>query len=165
MNRRFAGSLMASMMFAGMIAGAAFAQAEQPFSTFQHDSSQPLEIVSDRLGISQAAQTAEFVGNVEVIQGTLTMRAQQMTVTYDQSSGDIRQLIATGDVLLSSGSEAAEGQRANYNVDTGFLVMEGDVLLTQGQSALSAQSMRINLNEGTGEFSGRVRTVFVPQSQ
>ena len=43
--------------------------------------------------------------------------------------------------------------------------MEGDVLLTQGQSALSAQSMRINLNEGTGEFSGRVRTVFVPQSQ
>ena len=161
MNLKFAGTLVAAML----IAGGAFAQASQAFSTFRHDSSQPLEIVSDRLGVSQAAATAEFIGNVEVLQGTLTMRADQMKVVYNQSTGDIRQLTAQGNVLLSSGAEAAEGQSADYNVETGFLVMEGDVLLTQGQSALSAQSMRINLNDGTGEFSGRVRTVFVPQSQ
>lgn len=161
MITRFASAFVATMM----IAGGVFAQASQPFSTFRHDSSQPMEIVSDRLGVSQQAQTADFIGNVEVMQGTLTMRADRMTVTYDQDSGGIRQLVATGNVLLSSGTEAAEGQSADYNVETGFLTMEGDVLLTQGQSALSAQSMRINLNDGTGDFSGRVRTVFVPQSE
>lgn len=161
MTTRFAGAFVAMMM----IAGSAFAQAQQPFSTFTHDSSQPMEIVSDRLGISQQAQTADFIGNVEVMQGTLTMRADRITVTYDEATGDVRQLIATGNVLLSSGTEAAEGQSADYNVESGFLTMEGDVLLTQGQSALSAQTMRINLNDGTGDFSGRVRTVFVPQPQ
>ncbi|SOH93087.1 lipopolysaccharide export system protein LptA [Monaibacterium marinum] len=161
MTKRFAGTLIAALM----IAGSVLAQASQPFSSFRHDSSQPVEIASDRLGVSQQAQTAEFIGNVEVLQGALTLRADQMLVSYDQGTGDIRQMVATGNVLLSSGTEAAEGQSADYNVETGFLEMQGDVLLTQGQSALSAQSMRINLNEGTGEFAGRVRTVFVPQSQ
>ncbi|WP_316014399.1 lipopolysaccharide transport periplasmic protein LptA [Roseobacter sp. HKCCA0434] len=141
---------------------AAVAQQSQPFSTFRHDSSQPIEIASDRLGVSQQAQTARFEGNVEVIQGTLTLQADRMTVRYDEASGDVSRLEADGNVLLSSGTEAAEGQQAVYDVDSGILTMQGDVLLTQGQSALSSQSMRIDLNAGTGEFEGRVRTVFVP---
>ena len=157
--------LAAIAMGAALIGSAVVAQTAQPFSSFRHDSSQPLEIVSDRLGISQQAATAEFIGNVEVLQGTLTLRADRMQVTYDNASGDVRRLVATGDVLLSSGTEAAEGQSATYDLDDGMLVMEGDVLLTQGQSAVSAETMRIDLTNGTGEFSGRVRTVFVPQGQ
>ncbi|QPH55857.1 lipopolysaccharide transport periplasmic protein LptA [Pontivivens ytuae] len=141
------------------------AQQEQPFSTFQHNPEQPLEIVSDRLGVSQVAQTAEFIGNVEAQQGRLTLRADRMLVTYDGDNGEIERVQATGNVFLTSGTEAAEGAEADYNVSTGFLTMRGDVLLTQGQNALSSEEMRIDLSTGTGEFTGRVRTVFVPTEQ
>ena len=161
MNARFAATLIGLTL----MAGAAAAQDAQPFSTFRQDATQPLEIASDRLGVSQQAATAEFIGNVEVMQGTLTLRADRMTVRYDQESGDVRTLEARGNVLLSSGTEAAEAQSADYDVESGILVMQGDVLVTQGQSALSAQNLRIDLNAGTGDFSGRVRTVFVPQSE
>jgi lipopolysaccharide export system protein LptA len=69
---------------------------------------------------------------------------------------------ASGNVTLSNGSEAAESERATYEVAGGVIEMEGDVLLTQGENALSSQSLRIDLNDGTGLLQGRVQTIFQP---
>ena len=71
-------------------------------------------------------------------------------------------MVATGNVTLSNGEEAAEAERATYEVATGQVEMEGDVLLTQGQNALSSQRLSIDLNAGTGQLEGRVQTIFVP---
>ncbi|RED18486.1 Lipopolysaccharide export system protein LptA [Pontivivens insulae] len=141
------------------------AQQAQPFSTFQHDPTQPLEVFSDTLGVSQAANTAVFRGSVEAVQGELTLTADEMTVTYDEATGDVVRLVATGDVFLKSLLETAEGQFADYMVAEGTLNMSGDAMLTQGNNALSSDEMRIDLNTGSGEFIGRVRTIFVPTSQ
>ena len=72
-------------------------------------------------------------------------------------------MLATGNVTLSNGSEAAEAARASYVVATGIVEMEGDVLLTQGANALSSEKLRIDLTAGTGFLDGRVRTIFTPQ--
>ena len=41
-------------------------------------------------------------------------------------------MLATGNVTLSNGAEAAEAERATYDVATGQVEMEGDVLLDPG---------------------------------
>jgi lipopolysaccharide export system protein LptA len=66
---------------------------------------------------------------------------------------------ATRGVTLVSGSEAAEAQRADYDIEAGQVVMTGNVLLTQGPSALTAERMVVNLSDGTAQLTGRVRTV------
>ena len=71
-------------------------------------------------------------------------------------------MVATGNVTLTNGAEAAEAEQATYEVAAGTIEMEGDVLLTQGQNALSSQTLRIDLNAGTGQLEGRVQTIFVP---
>jgi lipopolysaccharide export system protein LptA len=93
-------------------------------------------------------------------QGEMRISAGVVRVVYDDASGQIAQLMASGGVTLVTATEAAEAQSAEYDLTTGLLTMTGDVLLTQGASALSAERMVVNLTENTARMEGRVRTVF-----
>jgi len=150
------------------IPAAAAGQATVPFGGLSHDASLPVEITSDRLDLDQASGKAVFSGTVKVGQGTLRMAADRIDVFYvtaeGAESGAIDHLVATGNVTLSNGTEAAESQAATYQVATGIVEMQGDVLLTQGQNALSSQSLKIDLAAGTGTLEGRVQTIFTPRS-
>jgi len=124
------------------------------------DPNAPLEITADALSVDQDSGSAVFSGNVIIGQGDLRIAAARVQVVYDDASGDIRQLSATGGVTLVTASEAAEAQAAEYNLATGVLSLSGEVLLTQGPTALSADRMTVNLSTGTAQLDGRVRTVF-----
>lgn len=158
-------------------AAAAAAQTTVPFGTARHDASQPVEVTSDRLDLDQGTGTAVFSGTVRVGQGELRLAADRVQVFYDpkaQSSGSgtgtaagtgpIQRLVATGNVTLANGSEAAEASEATYEVASGKVDMTGDVLLTQGSNALSGDRLAIDLNANTARMDGRVRTLFVPRS-
>jgi lipopolysaccharide export system protein LptA len=156
---------LAAVILAAFAAAAAAQQV--PFGE-SHDAGQPVEITSDRLDLDQAAGTAVFSGAVKVGQGALRLAADRVEVFYDEDgeqSGTVRRMIATGNVTLSNGAEAAEAERATYEVATGQVEMEGDVLLTQGQNALSSERLSIDLDAGTGRLEGRVKTIFVPGSE
>ena len=70
-------------------------------------------------------------------------------------------MVATGNVTLSNGEEAAEAERATYEVATGQVEMEGDVLLTQGQNAMSSERLSSTSTPApAGSRAGAV--IFVP---
>ena len=141
--------------------------ARVPFGGLKHDATLPVEITSDRLDLDQAAGSAVFSGTVKVGQGDLRLAADRVEVFYadNQGSGQINRLVATGNVTLANGSEAAESDTATYEVAQGTIVMAGSVLLTQGQNALSSEKLNIDLNAGTGQLEGRVQTIFVPAAK
>jgi lipopolysaccharide export system protein LptA len=149
-----------------MLPTLAFAQAQVPFGGLSHDSTLPVEITADRLDLDQAAGSAVFTGGVKVGQGAMRLAADRVEVFYDEESteatGKVQRMVATGNVTLSNGAEAAEAERATYEVAAGTIEMQGDVLLTQGQNALSSERLTIDLNSGTGQLEGRVQTIFVP---
>jgi lipopolysaccharide export system protein LptA len=156
-------------ILAVLLLGLALAQAEVPFGGLEHDASLPVEITADRLDLDQAAGSAVFTGGVKVGQGTLRLAADRVEVFYDQASteptGKVERMVATGNVTLANGTEAAEADQAVYEVAQGTIAMQGDVLLTQGQNALSSERLDIDLNAGTGRLEGRVQTIFVPGTQ
>lgn len=120
---------------------------------------QQVEVSADSLSINQAAGTAEFTGNVVIIQGDLRLGAPRVTVRYGDG-GEVTQAVASGGVTMSDGTDAAEAQSATYDVTADRLVMEGDVLLTQGPGAVTGGKLTLNLASGTGQMTGGVRTVF-----
>lgn len=146
--------------------GSAAAQgATVPFGGLEHDNTLPVEITSDALALDQAAGTAVFTGTVEVGQGMLRLAADRLEVVYasdEAGTGAIERMLASGNVTLTNGAEAAEAAQARYDVTSGVVEMEGDVLLTQGKNALSSERLRIDLAAGTGVLEGRVQTIFVP---
>ncbi len=134
------------------------------FGATQADPSQPVEVTSDSLDVNQADGSAEFTGNVLIIQGEMRLSAQRVLVNYTETNDGIESMQATGDVLLVSGPDAAEAQRADYTIASGVIVMTGNVLLTQGANVLTSDKMTVRLSDGTAQMSGRVKTVINPNA-
>lgn len=130
------------------------------FGTIKQDTTAPIEVTADTLTVDQATGTALFKGNVLINQDELRLSAQKVKVIYRSESAGIAKLAATGNVTLISGTDAAETQRADYDIDSGTIVMTGDVLFTQGPNVLTAQKMTIDLTAGTIHMSGQVKIIF-----
>jgi lipopolysaccharide export system protein LptA len=135
------------------------AQTSVAFGTIQQDTGLPVEATSDNLSVDQETGTAVFTGNVVIGQGEMRMSAPRVLVIYDETKSAIASLEATGGVTLVSGPDAAEAERADYNIDEGTIVMSGNVLLDQGLNAVSADRMTVQLESGTAQMSGRVKTI------
>ena len=149
-----------AFVVAMLLAAPAFAQTNINLGGIRADSSAPVEVAADSLTVDQDTGTAVFSGNVAIGQGDLRLSAGSVRVIYDEATGDITKLNASGGVTFVTATEAAEAQTAVYDLTSGTIVLTGDVLLTQGASALSANQMTVNVNTGTAQMSGRVRTVF-----
>lgn len=152
-------SLIASLLMAILAAPLLAQGATVAFGTIEQDTSLPVEVTADNLSVDQATGTAVFTGNVLIGQGALRLTAERVEVVYRAEAEGIAKLEATGGVTLVSGDDAAEADRADYDIDAGTLVMTGNVLLTQGGSALSSEQMTIQLEDGTAQMSGRVKTI------
>lgn len=138
----------------------AFAQGFQiSFGSLQQDTDEPVEITADALSLNQTDGTAEFKGNVVIIQGTMRMSAPVVTVFYDEKTGGIARLEADKRVLLVKDGDAAEADKADYEIEKGIVVMTGDVLLTQGSNTMNSNKLTANLADGTAELEGRVKTI------
>lgn len=145
-------------------AGMAWAQeATLAFQGLKAGAGEPVEITADQLNVTQSASTAEFTGNVLVIQGGLRLSSDRLTVEYvEGDKTTIDRLIAEGNVLLSTPAEAAESARAVYVLTSQQLEMTGNVVLKQGANVMTGEKLSVNIAEGTGRMDGRVRTILQP---
>ncbi|WP_085867669.1 lipopolysaccharide transport periplasmic protein LptA [Pseudoruegeria aquimaris] len=163
MMRISASFLAGLMLLAATFAQPAAAQGTQiGFGGFQGDPSKPVDVTADQLEVDQADGAAIFSGNVLVTQGEMTLSADTLRVEYAEAGSDaaggISRLIATGNVVLVNGPDAAEAAEAVYTIATGIVEMQGNVLLTQGPNVISSERMTANLETGTARLDGRVRT-------
>ncbi|MDR9426764.1 MAG: lipopolysaccharide transport periplasmic protein LptA [Salibaculum sp.] len=140
----------------------ASAQTNLTLGAVNADPTAPVEITADSLEVDQDTGKASFSGNVEIGQGDLRLTAARVDVTYNDQTGAIDNLRASGGVTFVTPTEAAEAQRADYDIAGGTLVLEGQVLVTQGGSALSAERMRVDLRTGSARMDGQVRTILNP---
>lgn len=119
----------------------------------------PIEVAADSLSVDQTTGNAVFDGNVIIEQGSMRMEAAQVAVTYSEDSSSISKLVGNGGVKITSGTDIATADMAEYDVITGLLKMQGDVSLKQGRARINAGRMDVNLNDSTAALHGNVRTV------
>ena len=140
-----------------------WAQAGQvAFDKTQADRNLPVEVTSDNLSVNQADNTATFTGNVVIGQGEMRLAAPRVLVVYLPDRTGIESLEATGGVTLVSGEDAAEAERADYNISTGMIELRGNVLLVQGTNAITGETVLVDTAGGTAQVSGRVKTILQP---
>ena len=154
------GLCMAVLGLGYWVADAQAQTSQVAFGSLKQDPDLPVEVTAETLDVNQQDGTAVFNGNVVVIQGEMRLAAARVLVIYSDEESAIQRLIATGDVVLVSGPDEAEAERADYEIGSGTVVMTTNVLLTQGATAVSGDKMTVNLNTGTAEMNGRVKTVF-----
>lgn len=143
-----------------ILSPSAMAQVAIGFGGVSYDDSQPVEVTADALTVDQTSGEAVFTGNVIVVQGDLRMAAGSVRITYgtDGTNQDVREVIASGGVLVTRGTDAAEGAEARFDVASSLLTLTGNVLVTQGATAIAGDTMTVNMRTGSGSVDGRVRT-------
>ncbi len=145
--------------------GIAYAQGAQiAFGDTSQNSRLPVEVTADNLNVNQDDGTAVFTGNVLIGQGEMRLSAPRVLVVYKSDQSGIEKLEATGGVTLVSGEDAAEAQRADYDIDSGLIEMQGNVLLVQGSNSLTGDTMFVDTRAGTARVSGRVKTILQPEN-
>jgi len=123
------------------------------------NSDAPVEVEAENLAVNQKDGTAEFSGNVQIIQGDMKLTAPRVLVEYTEDNTGVERLEASGGVTIVSGEDAAESETADYRVQDRVIVMSGAVTIVQGPNTLSSDKVTINLETGTAQMEGRVRTV------
>ena len=170
---------MQKMIFLGVVLAAMPAMAQQDsnsgggvFAPGGHDTDQPIEITSDLLEVEQEKQVAIFIGNVDAIQGDMTLNSDRLEVFYnvEESEGEgegeaqaeddgqtesIRSLRAEGNVVVKSPSETAKGDWADYDVVARILTLHDNVVLNQGRNVLCGSKLDMDLNPGRSLLKGK----------
>ncbi len=155
LRRTFLASIV---LTAGLVGAPAGAQSQMGFG-IAADPTAPIEMISDRLEVSQTDGNAIFQGNVRVSQNEMRLSADRVEVVYDQEGEEISRLDASGSVVLVSGADSAEANKASYDVTGGTILMQGQVMLLRGNAAITSERMNVNLTSGTAQLEGQVRTV------
>jgi len=140
-----------------------FAQnASLSLSGANHDINLPVEITANNLSINQSSNSAIFEGTAYVGQGSLRLSADKIVVRYNQDTGKVTSVEATGKVVFTNGEDIAEAESAIYKIDSGLLSMSGNVLLVQGKSTISGNYLDMNILKNIANLSGNVKTTLAP---
>ncbi|NDW16837.1 lipopolysaccharide transport periplasmic protein LptA [Alteromonas genovensis] len=142
----------------------------------ENDFTLPIEIGSNSQFIDGKNKTALYKDNVLITQGSLTIEADEVEVIASQGSG--REIFVARGNPASYSQELEDGNpvsaRANeirYEVAKRTISLTGNAELKQDTSQVKGNSITFDMiteqllaTGGAGDASGRVTTVFTPES-
>jgi lipopolysaccharide export system protein LptA len=123
----------------------------------------PVKATADNLQVNTDENTAVFTGNAKAVQGILDLRADQITLFFDDTNQNIKSVKAVGQVKFTNGQETAESEDAQLDVASQIITFSGSVILHQAQTVLTGDLLTYNITTNGSKMSGDVKTVFMPE--
>ncbi|MBX9711691.1 MAG: LPS ABC transporter substrate-binding protein LptA [Xanthobacteraceae bacterium] len=132
---------------------------------FSQNRDKPIQIDAMSLEMRDKDKAATFAGNVKVVQGDTTMRAQKMIVYYDEDpnspkpamksakpgpggSSSIRRLEAIGGVTVTQKDQTVSGSTGIFDMRANTVTMQGDVILTKDKNVLRGDKLIVDMTTG-----------------
>jgi len=162
----FTGPLLLLLTLAGWLFAA-------PAWSLSSDREQPIEVEADGVEFDEAANRSVYRGNVILVQGSLRLQADRVTVEHRgrqpakiiAEGGPVRfqQMPDDGEQLVKGRAKTAE-----YEIASEELVLIGEALLTQGNDSFSSdrivydrETARVKAG-AAAQGSERVRITITP---
>lgn len=134
------------------------APAAKPSALKNHNTDAPIDVDAKAIDVLDQNGKAIFTGDVRIVQGTMKLNADTVTVFYERpkTGGDpqIKRLDAQDNVKLVTPSETAAGRYGIYDVVQKTITLIGGVTLTRGESVLRGQRLSIDLDSGRSKLDG-----------
>ena len=138
-----------------------------------------IKVTADRLDINNEANSAEFSGNVQMIQKDWVILSDRLKIFYSEALGGkdissnheaVKKVIAEGNVTITSEGRVTTAEKAEYYTDTQVVVLTGkdatissdNNSITGAKITLDRKDENIRVERGTDK---RVTAVFYPDSQ
>jgi len=118
---------------------------------------EPVYVSSDKLDIDTQKREFIYSGNVKVVQGDVTINAQEMVGNYG-ADDKIERIVAKKNVTIVKAPDMrATSQAAVYQAKTGIVTLTENPHLFQGGNDLAADKITIDLNTNKSSAEGQVR--------
>ena len=147
-----------------LIALPATGPAQAQTTAFQLSSDAPIQIEADKLDVLDNEGRAIFSGNVQVVQGEISLRAAEMVVEYAReaeaegaagglgNAGNIKRIDANGGVYVRSGEQVATGDTGTFDMATETVTLSGDeVVLTDAGNVIRGCKLTIAMTTGNAQ--------------
>ncbi|WP_417911378.1 lipopolysaccharide transport periplasmic protein LptA [Candidatus Electronema sp. TJ] len=159
-------SSSARRLLAAALTAAVMAVAGPAFSQGKEKNDAPINIEADRMVSQEAKNSVVFVGNVEASQGKVTIRADEMTVHYEESGAGgkkeadksgtgksaVKQLICIGNVEVTQEDWLGTGEKMEYFANERKVVLSGNAKASEGQNMVSSDIITYYLDEKRSVF-------------
>lgn len=108
-------------------------------------------------------------GRPNVDTGDEVLTSDKMIANFmDDDSGEIDNIIATGDVEIIAKDDVLKGDKAEYRPGDEKAIVTGNVTITRGSNVLSGNratfDMKTNTSKMESDNKGRVKAIFYPKS-
>lgn len=158
--------IMSYVFGAAFLASPAIAATSPIELGFETD--EPIAVNADSFSADLQGETGTYSGNVLVVQGTIRLRADEITV--EAPGGQATHLEARGDIVVESPSGTATGELAIYDIATQIIRLTGNVVLTNNDNVMRGDALEVRIADGratlsagtNGQGQGRVQGLFVP---
>ncbi|WP_421869407.1 lipopolysaccharide transport periplasmic protein LptA [Motiliproteus sp.] len=141
------------------------------------DKEQPINIAADSAELDDGKRTAIYTGAVKLVQGTLELEADKLTL-YANDKGDINRIVATGKPAhFQQQHQAGAPLTHGYGLTIEFEVLKDLLTLTEqaklvrASDTFTGQQIKVNTNNNVirafsdeNKPSSRVEMVIQPRS-
>jgi lipopolysaccharide export system protein LptA len=118
-----------------------------------------IQITADQLMSSGRDNYAEFIGNVELTQGTLVLKSDRLRIYYKSADGfsknsafgeqSIEKLVAYGNVIIRSDDRTAVTEQAEYSMSDKVIVLTGEnSRVISGKNIIAGSKITLYRMEG-----------------
>jgi lipopolysaccharide export system protein LptA len=137
------------------------AQNNSPFGMLKFSADNgPIQIKADSLNLDYKGNSVEFKGGVHAIQSGTTLTSKTLKVIYGEKFGDIKQVIALGDVKMMQGGRWATGQRAVLDEVKHTVEMTGEPVIHDGPDQVAGRRIIIYLDSEKSYVEGASAVIF-----
>ena len=159
-------------LIAIVVAGTALAQFSLPGFALETDRQQPLEVNADSTDGTLGDGTTILLGDVDIRQGTLRVRAERAEV--EKREGKVHRVILTGEPasleqeIEEQGLVQAFARKIQYEVSSGLVTLTGDADVRHPQYEITGEVLIYDLDaqhfQGSGgDGNGRIRIRLDPE--
>ena len=121
------------------------------------DREQPVRIDAESANLDDRKRVATYVGNVVIVQGSLRITGERVTMHFDEAY-DLDRLVAEGEPArfeqrLDEGPvQKGQAARIEYRVEDGTMLFAGSARIAQGDFRMKAE--RIDYDSVSGSIRG-----------
>ncbi|HXL99656.1 MAG TPA: lipopolysaccharide transport periplasmic protein LptA [Rhizomicrobium sp.] len=135
----------------------------------KHDASAPINVSADSFKGDMATKVGIYIGNVVIVQGDMTMRADQVRI--EELDNKPNKITGTGNVVVTAPNGTGTGDVGVYDVPPRIITLTGKVVLTKEKNVMRGTYLTMDMNTNLAHLTaqgmpgGRVQALFIPPPQ
>jgi lipopolysaccharide export system protein LptA len=100
------------------------------------------------------AKKANVTGGAQVVEEQKRVRADRFVAYFKEEGGkqSLKRVEAHGNVVITTASEIARGNRGDYDSETQVATLSGNVRLTRGDNQLNGDRAEVNMKTGISKL-------------